>query len=195
MTYILNQLKKWAHLKGVLIAFGVFMVTSNLINGGLVGVKAMKRISNGIGILDLEPGYSVERAYSMLDKMGALGRQFYATHIIPMDMVFPLTYGIAFSLAILYFVLKLMPNNEPAQGLIYIPLAAMLSDYLENVCVILVLIKYPEQLPGIIQMSNLFTMIKSALLGFSILMVVLSLMILLIKNGAGKMGLGKKYDE
>jgi len=149
----------------------------------------MKKVSNGVGILDLEPNYTVEKAYEMLEAMGAIGRQFYLTRIIPLDCIFLISYGIAFSLIVLVLVNKLMPKNEPALGLAYIPLTAMTFDLLENISVTLMLTKFPTQLVSVVQLSNLFTIIKSSLIGFTMVLIVLFFLALMIKSGAGKVGL------
>lgn len=195
LKYILNRLMKWANPKGIAISTVAFIVSIITINGDLIGVEAMKKVSGGVGVLDLEPTYSVEKAYEMLDMMGEVGRQFYLFRIIPQDFIFPLAYGIAFSLIILYLIHKIMPKNEPALGIAYIPLTAMIFDFLENICVINILIQYPKQLAGVVQISNLFTVIKSSLLGFTILTIILCVFILLVKHGAGKVGIGRSIDD
>jgi len=195
MKRIIDKLMKWSNIKGIGISLGLFLVSVITINGKIIGVEAMKRVSNGIGILDLEPNYTVEKAYSMLEAMGQVGRNFYLFRIIPQDFIFPLTYGIAFSLIILFLIHRIMPKNEPALGLAYIPLTAMLFDFLENICVIMILTQYPKQLVSVVQISNLFTMIKSSLLGFTMVMIALCVMVLLVKHGAGKVGLGKQSND
>lgn len=189
MKQILNKLEIFAKGKGILISAFAFIGSAFLLNGNIIGRLAMKKQSSGIGVLKIGTGYNTETIYKQLSLMGEGGRQFYLTKIIPLEIIFAITFGVFFSLMVIYLIEKLMPSNKPALGLAYIPLLSMCFGIIESINILIVLLKYPEQLELILQLGNLLAMIKSSLSGFTIMVILISLLVLLLKNGAGKVGL------
>ena len=63
---------------------------SIIINEKPFGVKKLKEISNGVGIIDLEFNYTVDKVYEILDGLGEEGRAFYYK-IIVLEFIFSIT--------------------------------------------------------------------------------------------------------
>lgn len=189
LKYIQNKLEQFATLKSLLISMGALIISALLMNGKMIGIPALEKVSNGVGLLGLQEGYNLEKAYELLELMGQTGRRFYLTRTIPLDMVFSTAYGITLGLIIMVLFKKLMPQNEPAKGLALMPIVAMFLNYMNNTFMVLILTKFPEQLEPIFQASFLMSMIRSSLIGFSLMIIGICLMVILIKNGAKKVGI------
>ncbi|MCX7709046.1 MAG: hypothetical protein N2484_04285 [Clostridia bacterium] len=159
MQYIENLKSKVSLIK-VIICLALFITALFIINGETIGVAKLVKITGGVSILDFEKGYTVERAYDILNRMGAEGRAYYLKYIIPMDFVFPFTYMLFYASTMIY-LLKITP--EPNRWLNYVPLVPimnMLLDYTENALIICMLTSYPQQLPGIVKAASVFTNLK-----------------------------------
>lgn len=164
MNNLLEGLVSKSNLIWVISFFALFVISITIINGNAVGMGKFKQITNGVGILGMEPGYSVEKAYNILDGQGAEGRTFYLKKIIPMDFVLPLT-TMLFYTSVLLFLLKLMnPQYVLVNYVALVPLLAMLFDYFENISFIRMLISYPQKLILTAKVANVFTLSKLAMM-------------------------------
>jgi hypothetical protein len=196
MYSILKNLESKSKLLIVVIFLIVLVIMLNIINGDIVGVEKLKQITNGIGILDLEQGYSVEKAYKILDMQGDKGRAYYLTRILPMDFIFPLTYMLFYCAAILFLLKQVNPQNRMIHYLALAPVLQALCDYLENIAIIKMLIEYPDRIILTAKAANVFT-ISKLILGlvsigiFSVLIIALCLIWL----SRGKAGLIKRIDQ
>lgn len=151
----IEKLEAKTNLVYIFISLLILIVALNIINGEDVGVSKLKQITNGVGILDMEPGYSIEKAYSILDSQGTEGRYYYLKRIIPMDFVFPLIY-MAFYCSIILFLLKLIhPRNELLHLLAFVPVLNTFFDYLENITIIRLLVRYPQKEIFTVKLANI----------------------------------------
>jgi hypothetical protein len=178
---MMDYLDKISKGKIVLIFLAFFILMSIIINGKPFGVKKLKEISGGVGILDLEFNYTVDEAYDILDGLGEKGRVFYYK-IIFLDFIFPLSYLLFLLFCINYFLIKI--KILPKILLIF-PLIVLLSDYTENICNIILLSNYPERLVKLVQFENIVCMIKFIgmfVCYFIILVEIIIFIILRIRN-------------
>ena len=90
----------------------LFIIAQSVINGRPLGVVQLHEMTDGVGILDLERGYSPERAYEILTAQGDTGRAFYLRSVIPLDFVFPLTYTLFYLTANTYILQRLFPEKR-----------------------------------------------------------------------------------
>ena len=132
-------------------------------------------MSNGVGIVDLLYSYTPEELYSHIASFDVQGRQLYMLHELTLDILYPMISALLFSLAIAYLLKRTLPATHPMQCLALVPLAAMLVDYLENICIVLTLASYPERLSSLAQIANVFTVSKWALAYAELLLIVGSL--------------------
>jgi hypothetical protein len=122
MSSILDKLETKMNLIYVISFFIIFVIILCIINGKGIGVAKLEQITNGVGILDMEPGYSVEKAYKILDGQGIEGRSYYLKRILPMDFIFPLTYLFFYCSLILYLLRLIHPRNELIHYITIVPL-------------------------------------------------------------------------
>ena len=133
-------------------------------------------LSDGMKLLDLMPaGYDLSYVSQLFSSIGESGREYYLTRQIPVDMIYPLLFGISYSLLLGYLLKKLNKLNASSSYLCLLPLIAGLSDYLENIGIISMLKSYPDLTPAYVRATSTFSQIKSISMGvyFSIVIIVL----------------------
>lgn len=170
MNFVFENLKKLSTPKRIVMLMIVFIVAYLLINGKPFGVAELKERTNGVGVLDLEPGYTPDQGYEILMKLGPEGRAFYR-QIMLFDLIFPVTYMLFFASLILFLFSKWLPGKPALYKLSLLPIAAGIADYVENIFILIMLNSYPAKLNAIIVAANIFTLTKLILISLSILLV------------------------
>ncbi|PNW27018.1 hypothetical protein [Formosa algae] len=142
---------------------GLFIMT-NLVYTFMLTVSIPKTMefSNGMKLLDMMPtGYDLNYVSELFSSLGENGRLTYLTSQIPVDMIYPLLFGLSYCLLLGYFLKKLNKLNSPYLYLCLIPIIAGISDYLENVGIITMLKNYPELKETTVYTTHIFSIIKS----------------------------------
>jgi len=156
---------------------GLFILT-NLVYTFMLTVTIPKTMefANGMKLLDMMPtGYDLNYVSELLTSLGENGRLTYLTNQIPVDMIYPLLFGLSYCLILGYFLKKLNKLNSPYIYLCVIPIIAGIADYLENIGIITMLINFPDLTKTIVNTTNIFSIIKSisTSIFFSALIVIL----------------------
>lgn len=133
----------------VLAAVASFLVVAFLINSRPFGAAELMTITGGVGLLDMEVLYTPGQAYAHLAAMGDTGRAFDLTHIVPLDMLLPAAYALAFSLVITWLLQQWLPTGSRWHRLNVVPLVGGFCDYMENLGIIAMLVSWPAQLPDV----------------------------------------------
>ena len=123
----------YRNIKGKNILF-LFIVT-NLFYAImlLVTIPKVMDFAGGMKIFDLMPmGYEPKYALSLLDKMGNEGRKAYLYCQLPIYLIYPLLFGVTYSLLLAYFLEKLERLKAEYFYLCLLPLIAGFFDYAEN---------------------------------------------------------------
>ena len=129
-----------------------------------VTIPGIMEYSGGMKILDMKPGgYNHAYVNSLLDNLGDKGRNVYLFNQIPLDMIFPLLFGISGCLIIAWFLKKLGKSDSILFYLSYFPLLAAFFDYMENIGIITILNLYPNNSIHFSIITNVFSVLKSSL--------------------------------
>jgi hypothetical protein len=142
---------------------GLFIMT-NLVYTFMLSVSIPKTMefSNGMKLLDMMPtGYDLNYVNELFTSLGENGRLTYLTNQIPVDMVYPLLFGLSYCLLLGYFLKKLNKLNSQYSNLCVIPIITGIADYLENIGIIIMLKSYPELKETSVYTTNIFSVIKS----------------------------------
>jgi len=132
----------------------IFMLT--------VTIPKTTEFSNGMKLLDMMPtGYDLNYVSELFTSLGENGRLTYLTNQIPVDMIYPLLFGLSYCLLLGFFLKKLKKLNSPCVYLCLIPIIAGIADYLENIGIITMLKNYPELKETAVYTTNIFSVIKS----------------------------------
>lgn len=172
----INQYTEKATLKRALVATLIFGILLYIIDYSPIGVAGLLKLTGGANILDFENGYSLEKAYSILDALGENGRHFYLTLILPTDIFFPIGLMLFTSNWMSLFLKKLTKNGSILRWLTGITVINMLLDWSENIGITLMLIQYPTKLAGVCAISSRITTIKFVFVA----LIALSLVVLLV---------------
>jgi len=156
---------------------GLFILT-NVVYVFMLVVTIPKTMgfSNGMKLLDMLPtGYNQDYVNNLFRTLGENGRKIYLTNQIPVDMIYPLLFGLTYSLLLAYFLKKLNKLKSPFTLLCLLPIIAGIADYLENIGIITMLNSYPDLTQIMAKTTNIFTLIKSGstTLFFIVLIIIL----------------------
>ena len=147
-----------------------------------VTIPKTMAFSNGMKLLDMLPtGYNQDYVNELFRTLGENGRDIYLTNQIPVDMIYPLLFGLTYSLLLAYFLKKLNKLKHPFTYLCLLPIIAGIADYLENIGIITMLNSYPDLTETTVNATNTFSVIKSISTSMFFIALIVVLIILGIK--------------
>ncbi len=130
----------------------------------LVTIPEVSSYANGLQLLDVMPfGYDLAYVETLFDKLGPEGRRAYKMQQLPVDMVYPILFGLSFSLLLAYVLKRTLPENSPLYLLCFLPFIVTTLDYLENFRILQLLNSYPSFSPDQISRLSQITVWKSIL--------------------------------
>ena len=133
--------------------------------------------SGGLRILDMRLSYGPEEANNLFEALGTEGRRAYIMlHLMP-DMLFPITYALAFALTSAWFLVRVLPLDHPLQWLSLTPLISGVADIFENLSLVVVNSSYPSRIDWLTHIASVLTKIKFGLMPIGV--VLLSVLALL----------------
>ena len=162
---------------------GLFILT-NVVYLFMLFVTIPKTMgfSNGMKLLDMLPtGYNRDYVNELFRTLGENGREIYLTNQLPVDMIYPLLFGLTYSLLLAYFLKKLNKLKSPFTYLCLLPIIAGIADYLENIGIITMLNSYPDLTETTVNAANTFSVIKSTSTSIFFVAVIVIFIILGIK--------------
>jgi hypothetical protein len=143
-----------------------------------VTIPAVESYAEGMAILDMIPfGSGYEYTINLLQNLGDDGRLIYRSVQLPIDMAYPFFFAISYGMLISYLIRKLDYNHSALSYLPFIPIAAGIFDYLENISIYYLLDGYPNVSVFDVTVSNSMTIIKS---GFSMVSILIITALLII---------------
>ena len=180
MNRITKILEKHSSGKKVLSLF----ILTNVVYLFMLMVTIPKTMvfSNGMKLLDMLPtGYNQNYVNELFSTLGENGREIYLTNQIPVDMIYPLLFGLTYTLLLAYFLKKLNKLKSPYTYLCLLPIIAGIADYLENIGIITMLNSYPNLTEITVNATNTFSVIKSTSTSIFFIALIVILIILGIK--------------
>ena len=165
--------------KTVLILF----ILTNLVYVFMLAVTIPKvtEFAGGMKLLDMMPaGYDTQYVNSLFSALGVEGRFAYLYSQLPVDMIYPLLFGISYCFLFAWFLKKTNNHESSFFYLCFLPVIAGISDYIENFGIITLLKNYPNYSQDTVSITNTFSLLKST----TTTLYFLALIILLIVFGA-----------
>ncbi|MFD1616242.1 hypothetical protein [Gelatiniphilus marinus] len=159
---------------------GLFILTNAVYTFMLtVTIPKTMEFSNGMKLLDMMPtGYDLDYVSELFSFLGENGRLTYLTNQIPVDMIYPLLFGLSYCLLLGYLLKKMNKLNSQYIYLCLIPIIAGIADYLENIGIIAMLKNYPELTAVAVKTTSFFSLIKS--ISTSVFFIVLIVMLIIL---------------
>jgi len=166
------------------IVLGLFIFTNAVFVFMLtVTIPNTMKFANGNKLLDMMPmGYDLNYVNSLFNALGEAGRETYLTTQLPIDMLYPLLFGITYSLLLSYFLKKLNKHNTSFIYLCLFPIVAGIADYFENIGIIILLQNYPNLSEMIVSTTNVFSVTKSVSTSIYFTTLTIVLVVLGIKH-------------
>ena len=162
---------------------GLFILT-NAVYLFMLSVTIPKTMgfANGMKLLDMMPtGYDLNYVKALFNALGDGGRELYLTRQLPVDMIYPLLFGLTYCLLLAYFLNKINKLNSPFRYLCLIPVVAGIADYMENFGIMALLKSYPNLTEMAVQTTNLFSVLKSMATTVFFVLLIIALVILGLK--------------
>ena len=178
---MLNKLKKYANRRNILIGFGLIILFNAVLFP--MGLKKMQAIApQAAGPFDLEFSYTPDQAVKMLESYTSEGRSIYTKSTLFVDGLYPITYGVTFTLLLLLLLPWAFPKNTKIEALTALPFVIVIADFIENTGIILMLQTYPDEIRAYATFSSTFSSIKWSLVGVLMLIIVVSFIKILISK-------------
>lgn len=162
MSIFTSLLQKTSSIQRVCILF----IASHLVILSMM-VFTFPVINNQIGTkaFDLQPfGYSVSVAQSIVNNLNTQTTDLYLfPQLTLLDVLYPFLLALFLSSFIFRLFLITKTKNKANSILLIVPFLAMGFDYLENICVILMISKWIEVTETIAYLSSTATVSKGVL--------------------------------
>ncbi len=146
-----------------------------------LGATAFYHSTHGVGVLDTagganvldnrSDGYSPEMAYAMIAAYGEQGIRYHLM-LTAGDMVFPASLAGFFAIAVTYVYSRLLSSRRVLGLLVLLPLLYLAADYLENGCIVTMLVGFPSRLVTVAMIANILFHVKNLSGGLSAIIVV-----------------------
>ncbi|HEU4791885.1 MAG TPA: hypothetical protein VFS71_19530 [Flavobacterium sp.] len=142
-------------------------------------IPEVMQFSGGMKIFDMMPtGYDYQYATKLFNTLGTAGRDSYLYHQLPLDLIYPALFGISSCLVLAYFLNKLEKLDSSLFYLCLLPLFSGSFDYAENIGIICMLKNYPNINELQVQITSVFTVLKSVLTSLYFIILIIALLAL-----------------
>lgn len=131
-------------------------------------LPGFRELTHGAGILDMEMHYDAAGAYRLLAAQGEAGRARYLGSIWTLDIALPVLVSLWLATGIA-LAQRAAARRYPALTLL--PIAAGLTDFLENALITILLVRYPQRLDYVATVSGDVTTTKHVLYAASLLVM------------------------
>ena len=139
--------------------------------------------ANGKRLLDMMPtGYDLDYVKALFNALGPQGRDTYIYRQLPVDMVYPLLFGVSYCLVFAYFLKKLKKFHSKLFYFCLLPLFAGVADYLENIGILNLLANYPNLTSDMVRTVSVFSLAKSVITTLYFMILLVALIFLGIKT-------------
>lgn len=158
--------KKRVIFFGILIIIVLILFNSPNSPGSL---KSVTQNNPDQTIPDVMGTYTPEKVHHFLSSIGLEGRQAYQYLHLTTDLAFPIVYGLFLSGLISLLLNKL---EKPCSVLPLFSVLAAVFDLVENFMFVYITNNYPDYPTSLVWVAQAFTILKFAMLGVSIFIVL-----------------------
>ncbi len=159
LVFLSAWLEKHVNRKRLFFLFAAYAAILAVMS--FVFIPAICANTGGMKIFDLKLwSYGMDYAVAFKNAMGDFGRDIYLQTQLPLDMIYPLVYGL------MYIALANKIYNKINLPIFLIVTILCLSDYTENILSYIILI--PDNIStAVVSAASVFTDIKTVFLCFT----------------------------
>ena len=186
----LARIQHWASWRVILALLSAAGVLAFIMNGTDLpfSTPTIEDYSGGLRILDMRFSYGPEEADQLFEALGTEGRRaYFMLHLMP-DMLFPISYALAFACTGAWFLLRLLPLDHPVWWLVLTPLIAGAADLLENLSLMVANWSYPSRIDWLTTVAALLTKIKFGLMPIGVILLSVMVLLWLIRGRPSRAG-------
>lgn len=181
MKVLLDRKINW------LVAFVATVIFALFIAVVLPRVSAYTEDSvGGAGSPDTDMMYSGQDLYDIAESYGQEGRETYVLLRWTFDLVWPLVYTF-FILSMIIWIAKPV-SYKWVHKVYWLPILAMLLDYLENTLVTIVMVNFPKKLIALGQVASFASMLKWGVLSLAFIGILVVLFARIVNRLSRKKG-------
>ncbi len=159
MNFMINLLNKTTSLKIIFVLLILFVGFNGYIFPSYQ--NQMNEIAGkSVEVLDTRMAYTLEEVNAMFNDLGASGRSLYKFIITPIDMIYPIVYGLFLIFLLTFLLKKITASDSKLILLSLLPMSIVLFDYLENFNTLNLLKNYPDLSQTSVFYGDLVTKIK-----------------------------------
>lgn len=185
----LQDLATKKYIMPVLIMLAAVLI---FMEKGSIGIDKLKELNGGIGMLDMQFGYTGFQVYNMLDNIGLGGRNLYSK-LLCIDFLFMFVYT-AFHFLVIAGLIKKAALNDYFNIINVLPLLRSVLDVIENCFLLLILCNYPVKMLTLVNICSMVTIIKLTL-NYIIIAIIFILGALSTRQNLNSKILVKKESE
>lgn len=185
----LQDLATKKYIMPVLIMLAAVLI---FMEKGSIGIDRLKELNGGIGMLDMQFGYTGFQVYNMLDNIGLGGRILYSK-LLCIDFLFIFVYT-AFHFLVIAGLIKKASLNDYFNIINVLPLLRSVLDVIENCFLLLILCNYPVMMLTLVNICSMVTIIK-LILNYIIIAIIFILGALSTRQNLKSKILVKKESE
>jgi hypothetical protein len=193
LPMLADRIFAWAARLPIIVAIGVAFVVLNVII--LSAVQSFEAVSAGLPILEVP-------SFAPASELGEIARayppeaaQIYRTVVQPLDVLFPLAAGVFFGSTIYLLAVTVAGRQSPWRALSLLGIGMVLTDYLENIGVFILLRAAENPPPGLEVVLRVVIVVKFAAGIITVICVLALLGILLVQRINRSFGMGRNRLE
>lgn len=143
------------------IAIGAALLATSVYVAMVSVTLAHLEFVSGQVPFDMRPfGYGPSDAATLLDALGADGREYYLSRQIPLDTLYPALLALTLSCSICWFGRR-MPNSRLVHLGVAFAVGSALFDYLENLGIVAMVYGWPDVSGSLVHAASTATIAKS----------------------------------
>ncbi|MBO9406848.1 hypothetical protein J7399_05380 [Shimia sp. R9_1] len=121
---------------------------------------------------DMRPhGYSPSDAATLLDALGADGREYYLSRQIPLDTMYPALLALTLSSTFCWFGRR-MPNKRLVHLGVAFAVGSALFDYMENLGIVAMIHGWPDVTESLVYAVSTATIAKSVITTLAVMLLL-----------------------
>ncbi|MFP4697229.1 MAG: hypothetical protein ACLFMO_00835 [Eubacteriales bacterium] len=166
-------LKRNSTILNIIILICIFILLQIVFQ--LLLIPNFSLVTYGDKIIDFKVFYNYNELYQSINEYSIEAYEIY-NYIQVIDLLFPLTYGLLFSLSLARFV------HRKRYYIVFFPLVGMICDYIENIGIFYMRNRHPLGYKEVSYITQFFTISKFFFLVSSITFIFIFIFFSYISN-------------